>query len=377
MRAFVFTDRALERHAGRYVWLSIDTEKDVNAPFLAKYPISAYPTLLVIDAAREETALRWLGAVTVGQMERLLNDGERALRGDVKGADAALARADRRMGAGDNRRAAASFRKALAKAPPGWPPKERAVESLLTVLALEGDHRGCAEVAAERLPSERGPHYAAVAAAGLSCALALPPEDGSETVERFEAAARAAVADPPLPIAADDLSAIHGLLVEARTAMEDEAGARAAATAWLRYLEAQAAAAGSAEQRAVFDPHRLAAAIAAGEPARAIPPLEQSARDFPEDYNPPARLAVAYKETGELDKALGAADRALTLAYGPRKVRVFMTRADVQVARGDTAGARATLEDALRYAEALPEAQRSERSVEAIRRRIEALPPPG
>ena len=34
MRAFVFTDAKLERYAGQFVWLAIDTEKPENAAFL-------------------------------------------------------------------------------------------------------------------------------------------------------------------------------------------------------------------------------------------------------------------------------------------------------------------------------------------------------
>ena len=49
LRAYVFTDAALAKQAGRFVWLSIDTEKDRNAPFLAKFPVDVWPTLMVID----------------------------------------------------------------------------------------------------------------------------------------------------------------------------------------------------------------------------------------------------------------------------------------------------------------------------------------
>ena len=44
MRAYVFTDPALAKHAGQFVWLSIDTEKTGNAEFLRKYPIKAWPS---------------------------------------------------------------------------------------------------------------------------------------------------------------------------------------------------------------------------------------------------------------------------------------------------------------------------------------------
>src|SRR5436309_16040362 len=106
MRAFVFTDRALEGQAGRFVWLSIDTEKDKNASFLDRFPVEAYPTFLIVDPERERAAFRWIGGATVRQFQRLLDDGERALGGKRSGADGALAEADRLLGRGRKRAAA-------------------------------------------------------------------------------------------------------------------------------------------------------------------------------------------------------------------------------------------------------------------------------
>ena len=71
MRAFVFTDKALAKHAGQFVWLSIDTEKSGNAAFAAKYPVRVWPSLFVIDPEKETIALRWAGGATVGQLEKL------------------------------------------------------------------------------------------------------------------------------------------------------------------------------------------------------------------------------------------------------------------------------------------------------------------
>jgi hypothetical protein len=67
MRAFVFTDRALARRAGQFVWLSIDTEKQGNASFLTKFPVEAWPSFYVLDPATERVSLRWVGGATVHQ----------------------------------------------------------------------------------------------------------------------------------------------------------------------------------------------------------------------------------------------------------------------------------------------------------------------
>src|ERR1035437_4262279 len=78
MRAFVFTDKALGRQAGRFVWLSINTEKRENAAVLAKYPFQASPTLFVIDPVAEKVVLKYVGGATVTQLQRILDDGARA-----------------------------------------------------------------------------------------------------------------------------------------------------------------------------------------------------------------------------------------------------------------------------------------------------------
>lgn len=373
MRAFVFTDRALERQAGRFVWLSIDAEKETNAPFLERYPIRAFPTLLVIDPAAERASLRWIGGATRSQLERLLDDGERAWRGEGNGPDALLARADRLMGDGRTKEAAQAYRKAIARAPDDWHGRERAVEALLTVLSITAGAEECVRAAAAEIPDERTPHYANVAAAGLGCALEMEGGGKADAIARFEAMVLSTFAPPAIEIPGDDRSGLYTLLLGARQTAGDEAGARRVAGEWIAFLEREAARAPDARARSVFDAHRLSAAIELGDPLRAVPALEQSERDFPQDFNPPARLAVAQREAGHLDEALAAADRALALAYGPRKLRIFTTRAEVLEKKGDLRGARATLESAVGYAETLPKPQIGPRTIDALRKRIDEL----
>ena len=66
--------------------------------------------------------------------------------------------------------------------------------------------------------------------------------------------------------------------------------------------------------------------------------LEASEKDLPEDYNPPARLANAYKAMKKWDEALAASDRAMAKVYGPRKLGVYSTRVDILSGKGDAAG---------------------------------------
>jgi hypothetical protein len=75
------------------------------------------------------------------------------------------------------------------------------------------------------------------------------------------------------------------------------------------------------------------------------------------------------------DDALAASDRALAKAYGPRKLGMFQVRSDIYLGRGDKTAAKRTLEDAVAYAEALPEGQRSASTITGLKKKLAALEP--
>jgi len=394
MRAYVFTDKALASEAGRFVWLEIDTEKAQNAPFKKQFPVVALPTMFIIDPATERVALRWVGGATVPQLQKILGDGRTAVRGGkpaatspvaakpgaeakTAAADLALSRADGLYGEGKDAEAAAAYREALDQAPDGWPQYGRTVESLLFALYRAEDLEGAAKLARDAYPKLRTtPSAANIAASGLDAALSLPEENPlrKDLVAALEADALAVVENPQLQIAADDRSGVYYTLVDARKAADDSAGARAMAERWAKFLEDAAAEAPNADARTVFDGHRLAAYRELGQPERAIPMLEQAERDLPDDFNPPARLAIVHRDLKQFDAALAASDRAMAKVYGPRKLVVMQTRADIYKDRGDLASARKTLEDALQYANALPEGQRSEGAIKGIQKKLDGLP---
>jgi len=163
------------------------------------------------------------------------------------------------------------------------------------------------------------------------------------------------------------------VLIDAREALKDEEGAKKLRQEWAEFLERAAAEAKTPEQRAVYDSHRLSAYLALNTPEKAIPMLEQSERDFPDDYNPPARLASAYKAMKEYDKALGASDRALARAYGPRKLLILRNRADIYVAKGDKESAKKTIEEAVAYAKQLPKEQVRASTIAALEKKLTEL----
>jgi tetratricopeptide (TPR) repeat protein len=375
MRAFVFTDKALAKSASRYVWLSIDTEKAQNAAFSQKYPIRAWPSMYVIDPAKETIVVRWVGGATVGQLEKLFDDGERAVRGGAQGAARTLAAADALYGQGKYAEAAPAYRDALKLLAVSSPEYSRAVDALLFSLSVTKQYAECAAAAKAALPRLRtGPSAAAVAGSGLDCALQIPEgaPDRAATVQAFEAEARVIVANTRLPLAADDRSALYSSIVAAREDAKDAEGAKQVAREWVAYLDGEGAAVKTAEQRTALDPNRLGAFEAAGELEKAIPMLEQSEKAFPEDYNPPARLAFVYAKLRRFEEALAASDRALARVYGPRRIRVLTVRVEIYEGLGDAAAVRRTLAEAHRFADALPPGQRSETQVASLKKRLDA-----
>lgn len=336
MRATVLRNKALAKQAGRFVWLSIDTENTKNAAFLEKYPWKAVPTFEVLDPGTGNVAYSWLGAVDNKELVRRFGEGERAFR---------------------------------AAGPSTGAPKTADTE--LYDLSLAGKNEECAKRALALLPElAPGGIRANVAATGLDCALSAPETDPwrAGAIGTLESAVREAIRTPGL--LDDDRAGLYASLVDARERQGDDAGARAAARRWLDWLDTQAHEAPSIEARAALDGWRVSAALAADAPQRALAPLEKSERQLPDDYNPPARLAILYRELKRYDDALAATDRALAKVYGPRKLVVLETRASIYEKKGDHAAATKTLEEALAYSGTLPEPQRPKRLIARIQKQL-------
>ncbi len=346
------------------VFAGVDTEKAKNAAFLEKYPVDVWPTLFFIDPKTEAVVLKWIGSADQAQMKALLSGARKADTAKVVEADELLARGS----------AAEAAERYVAAAKSG-DASARAVLSMLSALYSAKRHDVCAKTAVEQLPTLTASMDRINAVGwGLSCALELDrskPET-KKALDVLVPEAKKAVAFEG--VLADDVSGLYELLVTDRQAAKEDA--TALAMDWLDFLEGAAAKAATPAARAVFDPHRLSAALASKQPERVVAALAQSEKDLPKDYNPPARLAVALRELGRLDEALAAAGRALAKCKeGPRKLRLYETRASVLEKQGDQAGRRKTLEEALAYARALPKAQRSEARIAQLEEAVKAAAP--
>ena len=376
MQAYVYSDPKLAPFADRFVWLAIDTEKPGNAATVARFPVGAWPSMYLIDPQTETVAYRWTGSATIEQLLQFLTEARKTLSPGVKPSGGSpssalpaapvrplqekLTEADRLYGAASWDAAATAYAGVVAQAPPGWASLPRTADAYLFALQMSDRDAECARAARELLPRIAGtPSTGMVAAVGLDCAVGLAADapGRSLAISELERAARAALDDSRLGLAADDRSGLYISLIGARDDAQDEAGKKKLTGEWISLLESAAAQAPTSAARAVFDSHRLSAYLEVGEPQRAVAMLDVSERDFPGDYNPPARLAVAYRAMKNYPRALAASDRALALAYGPRRLGILRTRAKIQAEGGDTAAAHATLEKTLAEARALPAGQ--------------------
>lgn len=339
MRAFVLSDAALGTFASRFVFLSLNTELEGNAPVVTKLGVRVLPTMFIVEPGQEKVAFAWPGSMTVSELGDLLTGIS------------------------------------STSEPERWLDRDRLADQRVSRLADAGRFSECATVAvsvAATMPTSTA--LVDVLRTGLTCATSAPaagPERGrvDELLALGERAASSATT-----VLADDRSDLYDYLVSTLRALDRGPEARRVARQWVEFLENEAARASTPAARTVFDAHRLGAYLAIGEPQRAVPMLEQSARDFPEDYNPPARLATAYLAMHRYDDALTSARRALGAAYGPRKLRLWALEADVLLAMGDRAGAVAALRAAIDFARVTPLTGSYPKLRDALEKRLSELP---
>lgn len=368
MREHVLNQPAFVAFQKDIVFASIDTEKTSNAPFLDKFPVSIWPTLFFIDPSNETLVFKWIGSADAAQMKGLLQ-AARKKDGAVHEADALLAQ-------GKSQEAAEKYVASL-KSEKG-DAAVRATLSLLNALSSAKQHESCARTANEQAPTLKGTSDRINALTwGLSCAMELSTDlkDRDALVASLVKQATEALTRPGA--LADDVSGLYELLVDERKAAKDDAAVLTLSKAWLTFLEGVAAKAPTPAARAVFDPHRLLAATASKQLDRVIPALEQSEKDLPNDFNPPARLALAHKELGQLPLAEADIARALTKnTGGPRRVRLFDIQASIFAAKGELAAQKKALADAIAYGKSLPDSQRPNGKITSLEAQLAKLATP-
>lgn len=384
MQSTVFTDPSFKGDVDRFVFVALDTDKEVNADAVAKYPPSAWPTFYVVGEDRstgqsDAVLARFVGAASVAQFHAFLEAGLKAQQGGAAGADAHLLGAERAIAVKDLATAEQELTAALAKAPPEWPRRPDALTSLITTRRKRKDLAGCLEVAGQSMD-----HTGNAAAAtdfivsAMICADALK-DDASQAArikqlrERAVARLTQLVADAGAPLSIDDRSDAMANLRDLLETLGKPAEARAVAEKQRAMLDEAAAKAATPMAAMTFNWQRCEVYAYLGKPLEMVPALEKSARDLPREYDPRARLGWIYLKAGKLPEAARWTDESLQLVYGPRKARVLAQRAEIAAKQNDAAGEKRFRQDIVKLWETMPAGQADPDALAKARQALAAL----
>lgn len=365
MRA-TLASAALARYAGRFVWLELDFDKPVNQPFMVRHGVTFTPTLFVLDPADERATATKFGGLTVSELYLFLERGEHGVT------EKTSSPADEMLGRGQLKDAAAAYGEALKLATPGWPERDRVVGSLTKTLASVREVQACAETAATQAPRmRRESTFASVVLAGFGCSLAGGSAPWAGTARKtLEPLAFEAVGLPST--LRDNRFQLYQLLMSAAQRSGDRVKVAQWGGRWLDEIESTKPA--DDDERSALDIARVDAAELMNDPVRVLPALMASERAMPTNYSASLRLAQMATEAKRYDEAIAASDRGLAHVTGPLgRSWLLHTKADALIGKGDKAGARRALEEALQAAQQIGNERLRANNVRQITRAIEEI----
>ncbi|MCA9546751.1 MAG: hypothetical protein KC613_20235, partial [Myxococcales bacterium] len=355
----------------RFTFVALDTDRPEHAGVIARYPPQVWPTFYVIDPVTGDVRGRWLGAASKAQFLAFLGEAQAAAGPDDP---AGLARrADQKAAEGRLAEAESLYARALAAGPAAWTRRPDLRTAQITLRHKLGDHAECAELAAQALPEALAgatPSAADFVYYLHACVTALPrsPERAA-LLGHAAAGLEGVLAAEPSTLSVDDRSELLRVVRQLHLALGDEAAARSAAERQAALL-AQAWGTGDAQTRMGHAWPRCEVHSHLGTLAALEPDLVALTEALPDAYDPAYRLAWARRGLGQLRDALAPAERAVSLAYGPRRARARQLLADIQEGLGELAASRRTWQAVLTDLEALPARERPPGAEEAARKAL-------
>ena len=352
MKNFVLTEPPLTQVKDQHVYLQLDYDLEKNASFFEKFPISVFPTFLVIDPRKETVVARWAGS---GSAEQMASFFAHAKLGETPDA---VARAQAAILQGNHETGRQILETALADK--ALRPADRSRLSVAWAeLMYDSDKKACAQKAPALL-RDLPPDVGAIDTTCLIAYCALGLDKG--TADRTHALSEIRgfiekLLARDLEVEVDDRSSLYGTLVEVLDALGDDQAARKATEARLALLEKAASMAKTPKARATFDYHRLEGYLRLGRHQKALEMLQASERAQPNDFNHPWRIALVHLNAGRPKEGLEAIERALARGYGGRKLRLYSTKIDLLLAAKDHKAARATFREAVAKLAEMPAAQ--------------------
>jgi thiol-disulfide isomerase/thioredoxin len=382
MKNTVLSDASFAADAQKFVFAALDTDREANAPALGKFPIAAWPTYYVV--ASDETVLaRFVGAANAAQFRAFLGTGLQAAVGELPaGHSAFLLAAERALVAKDLKTADLQLSMAVSQAPIDW---ARLPDTLVSWIATKrklGDFAGCLDLAdnfSDKLGKTASTSdfwsYAMTCADGLLESKPDPVQISRVKKLRNQAVARwrGLLRYPQASLSVDDRSDALVNLRETLLTLNQTAAAKAVAEEQRALLDDAATKAPAPTAAMTYNAHRAEVYVYLGRPLDLVPALQKSARDLPNEYDPPARLGWIYLKAGKLQEAEQWTDKALTLVKGPRTARLLAQRAEIAKALGDQVGEKQCRERAVQVLEALPASQVSAELIAQAKAALAAL----
>jgi tetratricopeptide (TPR) repeat protein len=384
MRSTVFTDPSFKPDVDRFVFVALDSDKEINAEAVGKYPLSAWPTFYVIgkDATtgRPDAVLaRFVGAASLAQFHAFLDAGIKAQQGGAAGADAHLLGAERAIAVRDLATAEQELARALAQAPASWSRRPDALTSLISTKLHAKDYAGCLGLAEKSL-DDTGKVAAATdfLVSAMACAESLKGDAAqADRIKKLRArgVARltALTGDAGAPLSVDDRSDALATLRELDDALDHHPDALAAAQRQRQLLDDAAAKAPTPMARMTYNWQRCDVYAYLGVPLELVPALEKSAQELPTEYDPRARLGWIYLKADRPAEAAKWTDEALHMVYGPRKARVLTQRAEIAAKQHDKAGEKQYRQDVVKLWESLPPGQANPDALSKAKQALAAL----
>ena len=365
MQRFVFPDAGLRPVKDAVVWLAIDSENPKNNAFLDRFPLDAWPTFLVIEPRAERVVGRWIGAASVNDFRRFVQEGARAAGSEKHdAATAALHKGYEARAKGDFAAAASAYRKALEATRKDDPARPERLVLLSTALArgkTPEAARECVQLALREMEHAGETSVATdFLATADACAQRLPAGDRQVAQLREKSIARLTplIANPAAPLSADDRSDAQSSLKDFLEAAGRHEEAVQVMRDRARLLEEAASNAPDATLASTFDAHRTETYLYLKEPQKAEQLLAEREKQMPDDYNPPARLARVLLEEGKLPEAEAAVDRALSkMTRGQRRIGVLGLKVRILDKQGKPTAA--VVQEQLEVLRELPKTQRS------------------
>jgi thiol-disulfide isomerase/thioredoxin len=364
-RDVLATPRFLAESA-RFVFLAVDTDRPENAAFLARFAVKVWPTFFVVDPTSDAPLAVHPGSMSLDETMAFL-EAAVAARAPTATNDPlvrALLAGHAALAKNDAKAAAQHYAIASASASP------RRTEAIVSglrawsiVAATDGDAAGCIAFAEKNagLVTTGGAAGDALSY-WLSCADALTDPAAKTTQKAAVRARLQALADTPAPGASvDDRADVLQNLANVAEEAGDAAAHRAAHEQRLALLEADAQKQSTPQGQQVHDYARMNSLLALARGDEAVALFTARSAQLPENYEPQARLASTLFKLKRFDEAKAAATRAVSLAYGTRRLRYLSLLADIEDARGDAAAARAVRETLVNDGEALPAVMRDEK----------------